>query len=426
MSKLIIQGGHKLEGELSIHGAKNSALPILAATLMCKGESVIHNCPVLSDVDASIKILEYLGCKIKRDGSTISVDSSNIINSDIPENLMNEMRSSIIFLGSLISQCNKTSLSFPGGCELGPRPIDLHLSAFKKMGVSIIEEHGFLNCSRKAKLKGSKIALSFPSVGATENILLAAVTAKGNTIISNAAREPEIVDLAAFLIKCGAKIRGAGHDNIYIEGVNSLTPCEHRVIPDRIATSTFMSSAAITGGDIIIKDTFPNHLWTIFPIFEEVGCKLTLNKNSLRIKGNNQLKGASTIRTMPYPGFPTDLQAPIMSMCTIAKGTTIFVENIFESRYKHVCELNRLGAKICVEGKVAIVYGVDGLSGATVRCTDLRGGASLVVAGLVAEGDTEILDIKHIDRGYECIEDKLNSIGANIKRIETSEDIIIE
>ncbi len=416
MSRLIIQGGKKLEGEVNIHGAKNSALPILAATIMCKGETILHNCPDLSDVEATIKILKYLGCNVKKDGHTISINSTNITNSNIPENLMHEMRSSIIFLGALLARCKNTKLSFPGGCELGPRPIDLHICALKKMGVLICEQHGFLNCSVKHKLKGSKIVLSFPSVGATENVLLAAVTAKGKTIITNAAREPEIVDLSDFLIKCGAKIRGSGTDTIYVEGVPKLHACEHYVIPDRIAASTFMSAVAITKGEATIKNIKPKHLWMMLPIFEEIGCKLTLSEDTIKIKSPEFLKSISTIRTMPYPGFPTDLQAPTMAMTTLAKGTSIFVENIFERRYKHVCELNRLGAKISVEGKVAVVYGVDKLSGATVYSTDLRGGAALVIAGLAAEGQTEILDIKHIDRGYDHIEKSLIKLGADIKR----------
>lgn len=416
MSKLIIKGGNKLQGEISIHGAKNSALPILAATILCKGETTVHNCPQLSDVQATIKILEYLGCKVKKEGTTIIVNSSNIINSDVPETLMHEMRSSIIFLGALLARCKKTKLSFPGGCELGPRPIDLHISSLKKLGVKFEEEHGFLKCAVKNKLKGNKITLSFPSVGATENVLLAAVTAKGQTIITNAAREPEIVDLANFLISCGAKIKGAGSDNIYIEGVPELHECEHSVIPDRIAATTFMSAVAITQGEALIKKINPKHLWSILPIFEESGCKLSIFEDSIKIKTDNKLKSLSTIRTMPYPGFPTDVQAPIMAMSTVAQGTSIFVENIFQNRYKHVCELNRLGAKISVEGKVAIVYGVDNLSGAVTKCTDLRGGAALVIAGLIAEGKTEILDIKHIDRGYERIEDALSNLGAQIKR----------
>lgn len=416
MSKLVINGGKKLEGEIPIHGAKNSALPILAATIMCNGETVIHNCPQLSDVEASIEILKYLGCKVKKDGYTISINASNIVKSDIPENLMHEMRSSIIFLGALLARCKKTRLSFPGGCELGPRPIDLHLLAFEKMGVKITEEHGFLNCEVKGKLKGAKIALSFPSVGATENILLAAVVSKGKTIITNAAREPEIVDLANFLISCGAKVKGAGSDNIYIEGVSKLTPCEYVVIPDRIAASTFMSAVAITRGNVLIKNVEPKHLSMMLPIFEEAGCKLNISENSINIKNTDRLNKISTIRTMPYPGFPTDLQAPTMAMMTLSKGTSVFVENIFENRYKHVSELNRLGAKISVEGKVAIVDGVNQLSGAITRCTDLRGGASLVVAALGAEGQTEILDISHIDRGYDKIEASLKDLGADIIR----------
>lgn len=417
MSKLIVEGKNRLSGELSIQGAKNSALPILASTILCKGENIIHNCPMLSDVYATIKILEYLGCRVKIDNNLLIVDSTNINRFDIPDNLMREMRSSIVFLSAIASRMGRAKLSFPGGCELGPRPIDLHLKALRQMGLSISEEGGFLDCESKKGLFGSKIALSFPSVGATENIILAAVLAKGTTIITNAAREPEIVDLASYLNSCGAKIFGAGEGTVTIEGVLNLRAAEHRVIPDRIAAVTFMSAVAIAKGEAKLNNINSDYLDQIIPMFEEAGCNIHCEKNSVSIKSKDKLKAIKIVRTMPYPGFPTDAQAPIMAMTTLSKGTSVFVENIFESRYKHVGELHRLGANIKVEGKVAVVEGVGKLSGAVVEAPDLRGGAALVVAALAAEGTSEVKNLHYIDRGYEKIEEDLKSLGANIRRI---------
>lgn len=417
VEKLLIQGGNKLNGEISIHGAKNSILPILSATIGCSGECVIHNCPKLSDVDVTIKILEYLGAKIKREDHTLIVNTSSIIRNDIPDYLMREMRSSIVFLGAIISRFGRATLSFPGGCELGPRPIDLHLKALEQMGLIIEEYHGVLDCKVRDRLKGAQIALSFPSVGATENIMIAASLAEGQTVITNAAREPEICDLADFLISCGAKITGFGEGTITIDGVKKLVPADHKVIPDRIAASTFMAAVAASKGNVVIKNVIPSHLNAIVPLFEEAGCKVICSDNSISVLSEDRLNPIKIVRTMPYPGFPTDSQAPIMAMTSLSAGTSVFVENIFESRYKHVGELSRMGANIKVDSRVAVVEGVNNLSGTTVKAGDLRGGAALIVAGLAAEGVTEISGVHHIDRGYENIEETLSSIGGKIKRI---------
>ncbi len=417
MSKIVIEGSKLLEGTVSIHGAKNSVLPILAATVLCSGECVIHNCPKLSDVDASIKILRYLGCRVERQDDTLLINTDTISKCDIPDFLMREMRSSIVFLGAIISKMGKAKLSFPGGCELGPRPIDLHLKALRQLGLIIREQHGVLDCMAPSRLIGTNIALSFPSVGATENILLAAVLSEGTTVLTNAAREPEICDLIDYLNHAGAKISGAGEGTIIIEGVKQLHGVEHCVIPDRIAATTFMAAVGAVGGDVLLKKVEPEHLSCVIPAFEESGCGVVIEGSTIRIKAPKILRPIKIIRTMPYPGFPTDAQAPIMAMTTLAKGTSVFVENIFESRYKHVGELTRLGANINVESRVAVVEGVKHLSGASVEATDLRGAAALVVAGLAAEGTTQITGVNHIDRGYETIELNLNAIGAKVKRI---------
>lgn len=417
MSKLMVQGGKRLCGELTVHGAKNSALPLLAASLLGDSPSIIHNCPELSDVDSSIHILEWLGCRVKREGNTVIVDSSSIDRYDIPDNLMREMRSSVVFLGAIAAKCGRARISFPGGCELGPRPIDLHLTALRQMGLAIDEGHGELDCSAPEGLTGTEIALSFPSVGATENIMLAASTAKGTTIILNAAREPEISDLADFLNGCGARINGAGEGTIRIDGVSRLTGTEHTVIPDRICAVTYMAAAAVTQGNICLRGIIPAHLGPVLSLFSEAGCDLSVSGRDLRITAPKRLHSLKTVRTMPYPGFPTDAQAPVMSMTALAEGTSVFVENIFESRYKHVGELLRLGAHIKVEGKVAVVEGVSRLSGAPVEATDLRGGAAMVVAGLAADGVTEITGLHHLDRGYEHIEETLRAVGAQLERI---------
>ncbi len=424
MDKIIVNGGRKLNGEITVQGAKNSVLPILVATLLVDGVSIIHNCPLLSDVDATIKILQYLGCKVSRENHTITVDSTDVSRDDVPDNLMREMRSSIVFLGGILGRMGRAKLSTPGGCEIGLRPIDLHLSSMEQFGATVTDEDGFIVCKAHEKgLEGTRITLSFPSVGATENIILAATLAKGTTVISNAAREPEISDLADFLNRCGARIRGAGDSTVVIEGVTKLTPAEHTVIPDRIVASTYLIAAAMTGGKIIINSIVPSHIAPIIQPLRESGCSIEVNKKQVVLESPKTLKRIRMIRTMPHPGFPTDVQAQIMALTTVADGTSVIVENIFESRYKHIGELLRFGAKIHVEGRMAVVEGVHRLNGANVRATDLRGGSAMILAGLQARGTTEVTEIYHIDRGYENPEKTLSELGADIKRVNNNEKI---
>lgn len=416
--KLVINGGRRLEGEIQVHGAKNSALPLLAATILAHGECILHNCPMLTDVDAACRILSCLGCRCSRNGSTVCVDSSNVCGNEIPDNLMREMRSSIVFLGAVLGRTRRCRLTFPGGCELGARPIDLHLAALREMGAEIEEQHGWLECAAPGGLHGARVTLSFPSVGATENIMLAAVCAEGTTEIHNAAREPEIVDLAEFLNKCGARISGAGGSTIAIEGVKRLEPAEHSVIPDRIAAGTYLCCAAATRGELILNRCCQEHMMGFLQVLESMGCRIyPYGGGKLYISCTRRLTAPPTIRTMPYPGFPTDIQAPFTALSSVAEGTSVFVENIFENRYRHVPELIRLGASIKVEGRVAVVQGVPALSGARVCAGELRGGAALVTAALAAEGTSEISGVCYIDRGYESIEKTLRSVGADISRV---------
>ncbi len=416
MENLVINGGRRLSGEINVQGAKNSALPILAACVLVKGESVIHNCPDLSDIDAAIKILRHLGCKVNKENNTVTVDSNEISCYNIPDSLMREMRSSIVFLGSVLGRMGKAVLSSPGGCDIGLRPIDLHLSSLRSLGVKVQECHGSIICTREKEIKGKVISLSFPSVGATENIILACALSKGTTVILNAAREPEIKDLADFLNSCGCKIDIGNHGTVVINGVSEVHECEHSVISDRIAALTFMCCTAISGGDVVLTSTHTDSYLSVIPLFEQMGCEIAKGKNVLRIKMNQRPKAIRDIRTMPYPGFPTDAQAPLMAVLCKAEGTSVLVENIFENRFKHVPELQRMGAVIKIEGRVAIIDGVDSLYGTKTVCPDLRGGAALVIAGLGGNGTTVIDQIEHIDRGYEKIEDSLKSLGADIRR----------
>lgn len=418
MSRYVINGGHRLYGETQIQGSKNSVLPILAATVLVKGESVITNCPNISDVDATIKILSYLGCKVKREGHTVVVDSTNVNKFDIPDELMREMRSSVVFLGAIIGRTGKASLSTPGGCEIGLRPIDLHLDAIQRFGVNIHEEFAKIDFEAIKPLEGVNIALSFPSVGATENIILTACTARGTTVITNAAREPEISDLADFLNSCGARISGTGEGTVIIEGVKELHPVQYKVIPDRIVATTYMAAAAMTHGKIRLTSVIPAHLAPVIPAFEEAGCDIAISSSSVTLTAPPYLRSIKTIRTMPYPGFPTDMQAQIMAMTTVCHGTSVIIETIFESRYKHVSEMLRFGAKIRVDGRMAVIEGTPHLTGASVIASDLRGGASLVLAGLAAQGTTTVDEIKYISRGYENMSGVLTSLGCDIVKEE--------
>lgn len=418
MDKLVINGSKRLTGEIEVHGSKNSVLPILAACVLSQGENIIHNCPMLSDVDAALKILVELGCKVKREEHTVCVDSSGVNGFEISDSLMREMRSSVIFLGAILGRTGKAVLSTPGGCEIGLRPIDMHISAMEQLGAEVFEEHGRLHFECKNGLHGARVILPFPSVGATENIMIASCVAKGTTVITNAAREPEISDLADFLNGCGAKIHGAGDSTIVIEGVEKLTATTHTVIPDRIAASTYLLAGAITHGRVCIKEIIPAHLGALIPVLKQSGCDISVSNRWICISSPPRLSRVKTVRTMPYPGFPTDVQAPLTAMLSVADGTSVVVENIFECRYKHVSELMRLGAKINVEGRTAVIEGVPYLTGASVVSPDLRGGFALVIAGLAAKGETVISGVEHIDRGYENPEKLLSALGADVKRIK--------
>lgn len=417
MSELQIVGGRRLNGQVTVHGAKNSVLPILAATVLIPGICEIHNCPHLSDVSASLAILEHLGCKTAREGDTVTVDTASLTHCDVPDDLMREMRSSVIFLGAILARTGQARMNLPGGCELGPRPIDLHLAAMRALGAEIREGPGGLQCSA-AKLIGREITLSLPSVGATENIMLAACGAQGVTTILNAAREPEIVDLQNFLNTMGASVHGAGTSSVVIEGGKMLHGGAHRVIGDRIVAATYLTAAAAAGGDVTVLGVDWRHLSTVSAVLREAGCDVHSDEESVRLIAARPLHGVRPIHTNPYPGFPTDAQAPVMAALASGTGTTVFVENMFENRYRHVDELVRMGADIRVEGRVAVVSAVPHLHGNSVCSTDLRGGAALAVAALGAQGETVLSGLHHIDRGYERLERDLRALGAEIKRVE--------
>ena len=416
MSCYIVEGGKKLEGSVKISGSKNAALPIIAATILNAGTTKLYNIPNIHDTQVTLKILKYLGCMVNKSNDKIEINAKKISKKEIPENLMREMRTTVIIAGAILGRYKEVTFSYPGGCDIGARPIDLHLKAFKKLGINIVEEYGFIRC-KCDKIIGTNIDLDFPSVGATENIILATVLAEGKTVITNAAKEPEIIDLANMLNKMGAKICGAGTNNIEIMGVNKLKDISYRIIADRIEAGTMLCAGAVTGGNIKITDVNPEHITAILSKLEEAGCKLDIGKNFVQLMAPKKLR-STEIKTMPYPGFPTDMQSIFGSMLTYAKGTSVITENIFENRFKYLQELQRMGAKNKQEGNVAIITGVKKLTGAKVKSTDLRGGAALIIASLVAKGKTEITNIEYILRGYENIEKKLKKLGAKIEYIK--------
>ena len=408
MSCYIIEGGRKLEGEVKISGSKNASLPIIAATILNKGTTKLYNVPNIHDTQITLKILKYLGCEVKINKGKIEINSKNISKKEIPENLMNQMRSTVVLAGAILGRFKEVKFSYPGGCDIGARPIDLHLKSFKKLGVNITENAGFIVC-KCDRIIGANIDLDFPSVGATENIILASIYAEGTTRITNAAMEPEIVDLAECLNKMGAKIEGAGTNIITIKGIEKLKNISYNIMQDRIEAGTFLCAGAITGGNICLNYRTPEHISPIINKLEEAGCDVLIKNKKVYLFSPKKLK-AVDIKTMPYPGFPTDMQSIFATTLTLAKGTSIIVENIFENRYRYAPELKKIGAKINVEGKTAIIKGTRKLSAANVKSTDLRGGAALVLAGLAAKGITKINDIEYILRGYEEFDKKLRKL----------------
>lgn len=416
MLSYIVEGGRKLEGEVCVSGSKNASLPIIAASILNRGITELYNVPKIHDTEVMLQILEVLGCQITKYSDKIVIDSNEIHQYKIPEHLMREMRSSVILAGAILAVHKEVVFSYPGGCDIGSRPIDLHLNGFEKLNMTVEEDAGYIHCYYD-ELIGSEISLEFPSVGATENIMLASIFAEGITVIKNAAMEPEIVDLANFLNVMGAKIKGAGSNEIIIEGVRKLKDVCYTIMPDRIEAGTLLCAAAITQGHVLVKQVNPEHITPVLHKLKEAGCELVISGKTVEIIGPKRLK-AVNIKTLPYPGFPTDMQAIFASILTVAKGSSMIVENIFENRYKYTSELIRMGAKITIEGRTAVIKGVKKISAATVTSTDLRGGAAMLIAGLSAEGITKVEHIQYILRGYEKLDQKLNQLGANITIME--------
>lgn len=417
MQSYIVEGGKSLEGTINISGSKNASLPIIAGSILSGKQTKLYNVPNIHDTQITLEILKLLGCKVKKNHDKIEIDTKPMKKKEIPEDMMKQMRSTVIMAGAIIGRFKEAIFSYPGGCEIGARPIDLHLAAFKKLGINIEEKGGFIYC-KCDKIIGTEIDLDFPSVGATENIILATVLAEGVTTINNAAMEPEIEDLAKFLNKMGAKIEGAGTKTVKITGVKTLKSIGYKIMPDRIETGTYLCMAAATGGKIKVTNAQPEHITPILHKLEECGCKIVTNGKEIYLEAPKRLK-AIDIKTMPYPGFPTDMQSIFGGMLTLAKGTSTIVENIFENRFKYTMELNKMGAKIQIEGKMAVIKGVKKLNASKVESSDLRGGATLILAALTAKGTTIISGAEYVQRGYEKIEQKLQKLGVNIKLITT-------
>lgn len=416
MPKIIVRKSGPLKGTVRIDGAKNAVLPIIAATLLTEEKTVLNGVPNLRDVHVISDLLRHLGAEVEYKDNTLTVDASNINTCEAPYDLVRKMRASFLVMGPLLARFNRTKISMPGGCAIGTRPIDLHLKGFKALGAKIDMDHGFVEASTE-KLVGKKLYLDFPSVGATENIMMAAALAEGITIIENAAEEPEIVDLANFLNEMGANVKGAGTNTIKIQGVEKLHGAEHTVIPDRIEAATYMVAAAMTKGDIVIENVLMEHLKPISAKLVEAGCEVIDMGDSVRVIGPEVLKPID-IKTLPHPGFPTDVQAQFMAMLTVANGTAVVIETVFENRFMHVAEFNRMGADIKIEGRSAIVNGVEKLYGSNVNATDLRAGAALILCGLIAEGETQIGEIYHIQRGYVDIDKKIRALGGDIEIVD--------
>lgn len=421
MERLIVKGGNRLVGTVKTSGAKNAVLPIIAASILGTSPSRLDEIPALEDVRTICAVLECLGIKVDAsEPHTLKIDSREITSCEAPYELVRSMRASFLVMGPLLARKGYARISQPGGCAIGTRPIDLHLKGFEALGVKIEQGHGYIEASAPEGMTGANIYLDFPSVGATENIMMAAAMANGTTVLENPAEEPEIVDLANYLNQMGARVRGAGTNVITIEGVPELHGVQHSVIPDRIEAGTYMIAAAMTGGDVIIENVLPEHQKPLIAKLREAGALVEEDIDRIHVVGSGKLK-AVDIKTLPYPGFPTDMQAQMMAMLSVAEGRSKITETVFENRFMHVVELNRMGANITTEGRSAVITGPAHLTGCTVRATDLRAGAAMILAGLVAEGATEICDIYHIDRGYEEIAAKLTRLGANIKRVGTKD-----
>ena len=419
MEKLIVKGGNRLVGAVKTSGAKNAVLPIIAASILGTTPSHLDEVPMLEDVHTISEVLNCLGLAVEcsPEKNVLDIDSTEITSYEAPYELVRTMRASFLVMGPLLARIGKARISMPGGCAIGARPIDIHLKGFEALGVKIEQGHGYIEASAPEGLTGTSIYFDFPSVGATENIMMAASLAEGTTILENAAEEPEIVDLANYLNKMGAKIRGAGTDTIRIEGVDKLHGADYTIIPDRIEAGTYMIAAAMTGGDIVVENVLPEHQKPLIAKLREAGAVVEEDIDKVRVIGKNPLKAVS-IKTLPYPGFPTDMQAQMMAMMVIAEGRSKVTETVFENRFMHVVELNRMGAQISTEGRSAVIDGPCKLTGCDVRATDLRAGAAMILAGLVAEGTTRIGDLHHIDRGYENIVAKLKNLGADIERVD--------
>ena len=422
MAKFLVQKSAPLKGEVSISGSKNAVLPIMAAALLTEEKCIIKDAPALRDVEVMCELLGSLGASVSKDldSNKVEMEAKGDISYEAPFDLVKMMRASILVLGALLIRKGRAVIHLPGGCAIGKRPVELHLKGLKALGAMIDEEQlarGIVD-ARADKLRGSTIYLDFPSVGATEVIIMAASLAEGTTVLENAAQEPEIVDLANFLNKMGARIKGAGTDTIKIEGVKALKGVSHHVIPDRIEAGTFMVSAAITRGNILIKNVVSDHLKAVIAKLRECGVYIEMTEEGIRVRGDMGEITSTDVKTLPYPGFPTDMQSPFMALLTVAKGPSVVIETVFENRFMHVGEFNRMGANIKTEGSCAIIPGDKELKGAQVVATDLRAGAAVVLTGLVAEGTTEVSQIYHIDRGYEHFVEKLRSLGANIMRVE--------